>query len=47
MVVRISCFTLLIWLAGGERGLIAADPPAPEEIIVFHDIAYRQGTSRQ
>ncbi len=47
MLRRIGCLTLLIWLAGGERGLDAALPQAPDDITVIHDISYREGTSRQ
>ena len=47
MLLRIGCLTLLIWLTGVERGLIATEPPAQDEITILHDIQYREGTSRQ
>ena len=37
----------MIWLADGERRLAAVEPPVPDDITVIHDIAYRQGPSRQ
>ena len=45
--LRIGCLTLLIWVAGGERRLTVAEPPAPDDIVVIHDIPYREGNSRQ
>jgi len=47
MLLRIGYLTLVIWLAVGEPGLTAAEPPGPEDIVVFHDIPYREGESRQ
>jgi acetyl esterase/lipase len=45
MLVRITSL-IIIGLAGGQRTATAADPPVPEDIVVRHDIAYREGTSR-
>ena len=47
MRLRIGCLTLLIWLAGGVWRLALAVPPASDDITVIHDIAYREGASRQ
>ena len=44
MLPRIGCFILLILLAGGDPGPVAAQP---DDITVTHDIPYREGTSRQ
>jgi acetyl esterase/lipase len=46
MPVRIGPLILLIGLAGGERRVIAAEPPVPDEIVVHHDLSYRDGPSR-
>ena len=45
--VRIGSLIVAIWLAGGPRTTLAADPPIPEGIVVYHDLSYREGTSRQ
>jgi acetyl esterase/lipase len=47
MLPRIGCLTLLVWFAGGERELTAAEPSKPDDITVIHNIAYREGPSRQ
>ena len=47
MLLRIGCIILAIRLAAGEAALTAAEPPAPDDIAIFHDIPYREGTSRQ
>ena len=44
--MRISSLIVAIWLAGGPRTALAADPPIPEGIVVHHDLAYREGSSR-
>ena len=45
--VRIGSLIVAIWLAGGPRTTLAADPPIPEGIVVYHDLSYREGKSRQ
>jgi acetyl esterase/lipase len=45
--VRFGPLVLLIGLAGSERRAVAAGPPVPDDIVVHHDLAYRQGSSRQ
>ena len=47
MVLRFGSLILVIWLVGGHRSVIAAEPPVPEDIVVHHDLSYREGTSRQ
>ena len=47
MPLLTSCLTMVIWLAGGDGGFTAPEPEPPDEIIVIHDIPYREGTSRQ
>jgi acetyl esterase/lipase len=47
MLPRIGWLTLLIWLVYGERRLTAAEPSKPDDITVIHNIAYREGPSRQ
>jgi acetyl esterase/lipase len=47
MLKRIGCFTLLIWIAGSECELAAAERSNPDDITLIHDIAYREGPSRQ
>jgi acetyl esterase/lipase len=47
MLASICGLTLLGWLVVGQQGAIAIEPPAPGDIVVFHDLAYREGTSRQ
>jgi acetyl esterase/lipase len=47
MLLRIGCLTLMIWLAGSRRTANASEPPAPEGIVIYHDIPYREGPSRQ
>jgi acetyl esterase/lipase len=47
MSLRIGFLALVTWFSGAERGLTAAEPPAPDDIVVLHDIPYREGTSRQ
>jgi acetyl esterase/lipase len=47
MLKRIGCLTLLIWIAGSECELAAAERSNPDDITLIHDIAYREGPSRQ
>jgi acetyl esterase/lipase len=47
MLARICPLTMLICLAGGQRASTASEPPAPADIVVFQNIAYREGASRQ
>jgi acetyl esterase/lipase len=47
MLLPLTPLILAIWLAGGRQEVIAAEPTAPEDIVVFRNIAYREGTSRQ
>ena len=47
MLPLIGWLTLLIWLVYGERRLTAAEPSKPDDITVIHNIAYREGPSRQ
>jgi acetyl esterase/lipase len=47
MLPRIGWLTLLIWLVFGERRLTAAEPSKPDDVTVIHNIAYREGPSRQ
>jgi acetyl esterase/lipase len=47
MLKRIGCLTLLIWITGSECELAAAEPSTPDDITVIHNIAYREGPSRQ
>ena len=46
MRLRISLFIVLICVVPGQNNLAAAGPPVPDDIIVIHDIAYREGASR-
>jgi acetyl esterase/lipase len=47
MPLRIGPLILVIWLAGIHRGVTAVEPPVPGDIVVYHDLSYREGTSRQ
>jgi acetyl esterase/lipase len=46
MRLRIGWFIVLMCLGRGQNNLAATGPPVPDDIIVIHDIAYREGTSR-
>ena len=46
MRLRIGCFIVLICVVGGQHNRAAAGLPPPDDIVMIHDIAYRQGTSR-
>src|SRR5262249_43170824 len=46
MLVRINSLILLIGLVMSPRSVNAAEPTAPEDIVIFHNIAYREGPSR-
>jgi acetyl esterase/lipase len=43
---RFGSLILAIWFIGGHRSATGADPPVPEDIVVHHDLAYREGSSR-
>jgi acetyl esterase/lipase len=47
MHLRIYSLMLLVWLVGSQRRVTATEPPAPEDIVVYRDLSYREGTSRQ
>jgi acetyl esterase/lipase len=47
MLARICALSLATSLACSEPGPAATEPPAPDEITMVHDIAYREGKSRQ
>ena len=47
MAMKIGWIILAIGLAGQRRVSVAAEPPARDGIRVIHDIAYREGASRQ
>ncbi len=47
MLPRRTPLMLVIGLIAGPQGVLATGPPAPGDIVVFHDIAYREGSSRQ
>ena len=47
MPLRICALILVIGLAGSHRRVTATEPPAPEDIVVHHDVPYREGPSRQ
>jgi acetyl esterase/lipase len=46
MFARIPTFVLVIGLAGGQRAPNAAEPPVPDDIVVYHNLSYREGSSR-
>jgi acetyl esterase/lipase len=47
MLVRIYILTMLICLAGGQRAITASEPHTLSDIVVHHNLSYRQGSSRQ
>ncbi len=47
MLPRICSLILVIGLAGSPASVNATEPPDAEDIVVYHDIPYREGTSRQ
>jgi acetyl esterase/lipase len=47
VLVRFSSIILLIGLAGSHRTVTASEPPVPADIVVYHDLSYREGPSRQ
>src|SRR5438874_9992596 len=47
MPLRICALILVIGLAGSHSRVTATEPPAPEDIVVHHDVPYREGPSRQ
>src|ERR1017187_2179139 len=47
MLARICSLTLAISLAGSQPGHTATEPPAANDIAVYHDVPYREGRSRQ
>ena len=46
MFLWISSVILLIGLAASQRSAGAADPPVPDDIVVYHNLSYREGASR-
>ncbi len=46
MLLRFHSLILIVALAVGPRTISAAEPPVPDDIVVHHDLAYREGTSR-
>jgi acetyl esterase/lipase len=46
MLLRFRSLILIIGLVEGQRNVNAADPPAPADIVVHHNLAYREGSSR-
>ncbi len=46
MLLRICSLLLAVWLAGSQRRVIASQPPTREDIVIVHDVPYREGTSR-
>jgi acetyl esterase/lipase len=47
MLMRLTSLIASIWLASGHQNVAATEPPAPADIVVYHDIAYREGPSRR
>ena len=47
MRLRIGGLALVIGLVVSQRTAYASEPPVPEGIVVYHDIPYREGPSRQ
>jgi acetyl esterase/lipase len=47
MFLRICSLILVVWLAGSQRRITANEPPDPDEIVVYRDLPYREGASRQ
>jgi len=47
MLLRIGFCIVAIGLASSQQSVIAAEPPVPDDIVVFHDLVYREGFSRQ
>jgi acetyl esterase/lipase len=47
MPLRFGSLILAIGLAGSERVVTAAEPPVPVDIVVYHNLSYREGRSRQ
>jgi acetyl esterase/lipase len=47
MLLRIGCLGLAAWLGVGDRQQAPVEPADPVDIVVFHDLHYREGPSRQ
>src|SRR5437899_10891796 len=47
MLLRIGSLIRVVWLAVSQPSATVAGPPAPEDIAVYRDTPYREGTSRQ
>jgi acetyl esterase/lipase len=47
MFQRFGSLILAIWFIGGHCSAISAEPPVPDDIVVHHDLPYREGSSRQ
>jgi acetyl esterase/lipase len=46
MLLRICTLLLAAWLAGCQWGVLASQSATPEDIVIVHDVPYREGTSR-
>lgn len=46
MPLRFAAVLLVIGLAAGGRTATASGPPVPDDIVVHHNLAYREGSSR-